>query len=90
MAIIAFSLGIGAAGYHLIGGLGWIDALLEAAMILMGMGPIHPPTSSAGKLFAVAYALYSGIAFLTVIAVTMAPVAHRFLHRFHLDADERA
>lgn len=87
---MAVSLGGGTLGYHVIGGLDWIDALLEASMILMGMGPIHPPTSNAGKLFAVFYALYSGIAFLTIIAVTMAPLVHRFLHRFHLDADDEA
>jgi len=91
--IVAFSLAIGSAGYHFFAGLTWIDALLNAAMILTGMGPVDPMRSAAGKLFATFYALYSGVAFLSMMAVLIAPVFHRFLHRFHVaedaDADEQ-
>jgi hypothetical protein len=82
---IAFSLGLGAWGYHRFDALPWIDALLNAAMILTGMGPVATLTTPAAKLFATAYALYSGVAFLTSVAVLLAPVVQRFLHKFHLD-----
>ena len=83
--IVAFSLFMGSAGYHYLGGLPWIDALLNASMILAGMGPVDPIKTSAAKLFAAFYALYSGIAFLTMVAILMAPLLHRFLHKFHLE-----
>jgi hypothetical protein len=86
--IVAFSLFMGSAGYHWLGGLPWIDALLNASMILAGMGPVDPIRSSAAKLFASFYALYSGIAFLTMVAIVMAPLLHRFLHKFHLEVSE--
>jgi hypothetical protein len=85
--IVVSSLAMGMAGYHFLGGLTWIDALLNSAMILTGMGPVNPMTSVAGKLFATFYALYSGLAFLTMTAILLAPVIHRMLHKFHL-ADE--
>lgn len=66
----------------------WIDALLNASMILAGMGPVDPVKATAAKLFATFYALYSGIAFLTMIAILMAPALHRFLHKFHLEISE--
>jgi hypothetical protein len=84
-AIIAFSLGMGSAGYHYFGELAWVDALLNAAMILTGMGPVDAMSTTAAKLFATFYALYSGTAFLTTIAVVIAPLVHRFLHNFHVD-----
>lgn len=87
-ALIGFSLGMGVLGYHKFEQLDWIDSLLEASMILGGMGPIHPINSTAGKLFASFYALYSGIAFLTMAAVLVAPVLHRFLHHFHVEVTE--
>ena len=87
--IVAFSLYLGSAGYHYLGGLAWIDALLNASMILTGMGPVDPLPSAAAKLFATFYALYSGIAFLTVMAVLVAPLLHRFLHKFHLEIGEQ-
>ncbi len=87
-ALVAGSLGLGVAGYHVWGGLGWLDALVNAAMILTGMGPVDPINSTAGKLFESFYALFSGVAFLTIVAVLFAPVAHRFLHRFHLELDD--
>jgi hypothetical protein len=83
--LIGGSLGIGVLGYHFSVGLSWLDSLLNASMILTGMGPVDPVTSPAGKIFASAYALFSGVAFLTIVAVLLAPVVHRFLHRFHLE-----
>src|SRR5262245_58229187 len=87
-ALLVVSLGIGAAGYHAFAGLPWIDALLNASMILTGMGPVNPMRTTAGKLFASGYALFSGVAFLTAVGVLLSPVLHRFLHRFHLDMEE--
>lgn len=88
VGIVAFSLLLGSAGYHYLGDLPWIDALLNASMILTGMGPVDPLKTAGAKLFATFYALYSGIAFLTMVAVLMAPLLHRFLHRFHLEVRE--
>lgn len=88
LAIVAFSLALGSAGYHAFGQLPWVDALLNASMILTGMGPVDPMRSTAGKLFATFYSLYSGIAFLTMVAILTAPVFHRLLHTFHLDEDQ--
>jgi hypothetical protein len=82
------SLGLGSWGYHFFGGLGWTDALLNAAMILTGMGPVDPMKSEGGKLFAVFYCLFSGIVFLSLMAIILAPIYHRFLHTFHLDEEE--
>ena len=87
-SIIVVSLGIGVVGYHAFAGLPWIDSLLNAAMILTGMGPVDPVTTTGAKLFATVYALFSGVAFLGVAAVLIAPVAHRFLHRLHVDMAE--
>jgi hypothetical protein len=87
LLIVAFSLALGTLGYHYLGGVGWVDGLLNAAMILTGMGPVDRMENTAGKLFATFYALYSGIAFLTLVAVLMAPIYHRFLHQFHIEMD---
>ena len=87
LLVVVFSLAIGSAGYAYFGELGWIDALLNAAMILTGMGPVYRMATSSGKLFATFYALYSGIAFLSMMAIMIAPILHRFLHRFHLEED---
>lgn len=86
-ALLAFSLALGTVGYHWLAGLAWIDALLNAAMILTGMGPVDRLDSDAAKLFATAYAIYSGVAFLSVSGILLAPVVHRFFHRLHLDDD---
>ena len=87
--LIGVSLGIGTLGYHVIGHLAWLDAMLNAAMILTGMGPVDRMETAAAKWFATVYAIFSGVAFLSSVGVFMAPVAHRLLHRFHLDdADE--
>lgn len=85
--IVFGSLAIGALGYRHFGGLRWIDAWLNAAMILTGMGPVNEMTTDGGKLFATFYALFSGVVFLTAVAVLFAPLMHRFLHRFHLEGD---
>jgi hypothetical protein len=79
------SLAIGVGGYHVFGRLSWLDALVNASMILTGMGPVDSIATTTGKLFESFYALFSGVAFLTIMAVILAPLVHRFLHRFHLD-----
>lgn len=84
---VGVSLAAGMAGYHVTEGLGWADSYANAAMILSGMGPLDPPKSTAGKLFAGTYALYSGLAVLVAAAVLLTPVVHRMVHHFHL-ADE--
>ena len=95
MLIVAFSLAMGSSGYHFIAGLKWIDAFYNSSMILTGMGPVSetPMRDVPSKLFSSLYALYSGVAFLTMIATLLAPVAHRFMHRLHLeesgDEDEK-
>lgn len=81
------SLAIGMLGYHFLEGIPWVDSLLNAAMILGGMGPVNELHTTAGKLFASFYALYSGVIFVVVASVLFVPVVHRFLHRFHLEAD---
>lgn len=89
-AVLAASLALGAVGYHLTEGTPWLDAALNASMLLAGEGPIGALHSTAGKLFATFYALFSGIAFVTAVGVIGAPVLHRFLHRVHLDITEEA
>jgi hypothetical protein len=86
-AIIGSSLVLGILGYHFFEGLGWSDSLLNASMILAGMGPVDRPMTLAGKLFASFYALFSGIVFLISVGVLLAPLLHRFMHRFHLELD---
>jgi len=83
--IVAVALTIGVLGYHNIVGLSWVDSLLNASMILTGMGPVAPMATTASKLFASAYALFSGVVFLSAVAVVLSPIFHRMLHRFHLD-----
>jgi len=87
-AVLGASLAVGVAGYHWLGGLAWLDALVDASMILGGMGPVDPITRPAGKWFAAAYALYSGVALLTSVGVILAPAVHRLLHAFHLEDEE--
>jgi hypothetical protein len=86
--LIAGALAIGAAGYHYLDGLPWLDATLNAAMILTGMGPVDRMDSPPGKLFAIVYSLFSSVFFLTMVAVLLAPAVQHFLHRFHLELDE--
>ena len=87
LGIIGVSLGLGILGYHFCAGLSWLDALLNAAMILTGMGPVDVLHTVAGKLFASCYALFSGVVFITAVALLLAPVFHRFLHKFHLESE---
>src|SRR5205809_1698445 len=77
LVAIAIALGIGVIGYHSLGGLGWIDSLLNASMILGGMGPVDPLKTSAAKIFASFYALFSGLAFIGIASVLLAPFVHR-------------
>jgi hypothetical protein len=86
LGLVVVSLAVGMAGYHGFEGLPWIDAFLNASMILSGMGPLMSPATTGGKLFAGLYALYSGLAVLVIAGVMFAPVIHRFLHRFHLES----
>jgi len=83
--LVLGALAAGATGYHVFEGLSWLDATLNAAMILTGMGPVNPITRPAAKVFAIGYALFSGVFFLTMVALLLAPALHHFLHRFHLD-----
>lgn len=86
LGIIGISLGLGVFGYHFCEGLSWLDSLLNASMILTGMGPVNELHTVAGKLFASFYALFSGVIFITSVALLLAPVFHRFLHKFHVEA----
>jgi len=88
IAIVFGMLWLGMAGYHWLEGLLWLDAFVNAAMILGGMGPVAELHTSPGKLFAGSYALFAGIVFLVVVGVAFAPVVHRAMHRFHLDDNE--
>jgi hypothetical protein len=81
--LVSVSLLIGMAGYHGLEGLPWIDAFLNASMLLGGMGPVNPLTSYGGKLFAGLFALYCGLVVILVAGLLLAPVAHRLLHKFH-------
>jgi hypothetical protein len=91
--LIGVSIVGGALGFHALARLSWVDALLNACMLLGGMGPVgslgsldHTPTS--GKLFAAGYALYSGLVFLIVAGLLVTPVFHRVLHKFHLEGGQ--
>jgi len=85
LILIGIALIIGMLGYHLLADLDWINAFYNASMILTGMGPVAEMTSISAKLFSSFYALFSGIVFLTTIAIFFAPIAHRILHKFHLE-----
>jgi len=88
LALILGALALGVLGYHLLEGMPWLDALVNASMILGGMGPVDALHTVAGKLFASFYALSSGMLILAAAGVLFAPLFHRFLHRFHLDLDK--
>ena len=88
LLLLVFSLGIGMLGYHFLENLPWIDSLLNASMILGGMGPVNDMKTDLGKIFASVYAIYSGVILLASVGILIAPIFHRFLHRFHL-ADEK-
>lgn len=87
--VVFVALGIGILGYRSFEGMTWIDATLNASMILGGMGPVSTLNTEGGKLFASAYALFSGVVFIGIMGIVLAPFAHRLLHRFHFEADNR-
>jgi len=89
VAVVAGSLFLGMAGYVYFEGLSWLDAFVNAAMLLGGMGPVSVLRTDAGKLFAGLYALYAGLVFLAVAGLLLAPFAHRLLHKFHWDTPDR-
>lgn len=86
--LLGGSLGIGVLGYHYLNDLGWLDSLLNASMILSGMGPIDPIKNAPAKWFASFYAIFSGIVFLTTVAVILSPIFHRLLHKLHLGDEQ--
>jgi hypothetical protein len=86
--LVMVCLLIGVVGYHRLGGLDWLDSLVNASMILGGMGPVDPIRTTAGKIFESAYALFSGVAFLTGVSLFLAPALHRLLHQLHLEFDD--
>ena len=92
LALILLALGtiVGMGGYHWLAGLGWLDSFLNASMIVGGMGPVDILNTSAAKLFAGFYAIFSGVIFLSLFGLLAAPVFHRFLHRFHMESDEKS
>lgn len=85
LGLISLVLMIGIAGYHYLAGFSWIDSLLEASMLLGGMGPVNALPNDAAKIFASAYALFSGLIFIAVMGLVLSPVVHRILHKFHVD-----
>ncbi|MFH0985552.1 MAG: hypothetical protein V1882_08455 [Candidatus Omnitrophota bacterium] len=85
MLLILAALFIGIAGYHWVAGLSWVDSLLNAAMILGGMGPVDTLTNTGAKVFASLYALFSGLVFIAAMGFVFAPIAHRMLHKFHME-----
>ena len=84
--LVAISWLIGILGYHLLESMPWVDSILNSAMILGGMGPVNELHTNAGKIFASFYALFSGIVFLVAVGVLLAPIIHRLMHQFHLQA----
>ena len=86
--LIAFSPAIGTIGYHYYGEISWIDGFYNASLILAGMGPVNEMHTTSAKLFASFYALFSGIAFLSTVAVIFAPIAHRLLHMLHIPDED--
>jgi hypothetical protein len=89
LLVMSFALCLGVLGYHHFGKLDWIDALLNASMILGGMGPVDPLPDDAAKLFASIYALFSGVVFISTAGILLAPLFHRVLHRFHIEDETK-
>lgn len=87
IAMLVAALGLGILGYHGFEGLSWLDATVNASMILGGMGPVNELHTNAGKLFASGYALFSGLFFVAAMGVLFVPVVHRLLHRFHVQME---
>jgi hypothetical protein len=86
--LVLAALFIGIAGYHWIAGFDFVDSLLEASMILGGMGPVNQLTSKSAKVFASGYALFSGLIFIAVMGIVFSPIVHRMLHTFHIDDND--
>jgi hypothetical protein len=86
-SILSICLLMGVIGYRYAGPMSWIDALHNGAMILSGMGPVAEIKTNAGKIFSSFYALFSGVAFITNIGILIAPIAHRFFHMLHVEAE---
>lgn len=86
--VIVVSLCLGMAGYHFIAGFSWVDSLLNASMILSGMGPVGTLNSDAAKIFASCYAIFSGVVFISASGILLSPMFHRVLHRFHIEEKE--
>jgi hypothetical protein len=86
--MVLFGIGIGVLGYHYLAEFSWIDSLLNACMILTGMGPVGKLPTDAAKLFASAYALFSGLVFISVMAVMIGPIMHRLMHKFHIAEED--
>jgi hypothetical protein len=86
--LVSFGVGVGVLGYHYFARFAWIDSLLNACMILTGMGPVGQLPSDAAKVFASLYALLSGFVFISVMALTLSPIMHRILHRFHIAEED--
>ena len=89
LLVIVLALGIGMFGYRSFEQMSWVDAFVNAAMILSGMGPISTLQTAGGKIFAGCYALFSGLAFIAILGIIFAPAVHRFLHRFHVNEAKR-
>lgn len=87
-SFLMISLLIGVVGYHHFFNIPWLDSLVNASMILTGMGPVDRAISDGAKWFSSLYAIYSGVTFLTSVAVILSPIVHRFLHKFKLDVEE--
>jgi hypothetical protein len=88
LALVAGAVAAGALGYHFIAGLDWLDAFHNASMILSGMGPVDPMPNAGAKIFASIYAIFSGVTFLSIVGVLLAPIVHRAVHHFHLEIEE--
>jgi hypothetical protein len=90
LMLIGITLFIGMLGYHAFENMSWVDAFLNASMILSGMGPATELTTTAGKIFAGCYALFSGLAFIVIVAVIFSPVIHRFFRKIHLEGQGKS
>lgn len=88
LLLVTAALFAGMAGYHYFEHMSWVDAFVNAAMILSGMGPLGTLSTQAGKIFAGLYALFSGLAFILIIGIIFAPIIHRYFHKFHLESDK--
>ena len=88
--LIFVSLLIGILGYHYIADLNWVDSTSNASMILTGMGPVNRLTTDSAKIFASAYSIFSGVAFLSTVAIFFSPIAHRLLHILHVEDDDES